>query len=352
MKKVVTIALVGFLLLITMITTYADQKPVFRIAWSHYTGWEPWEYARQSGLLKKWGDKYGIDIQLDLINDYAESINLYTGGKYDGCAMTNMDALINPAAGGKDSTALIMGDFSNGNDGIVLVKGDSVKALKDKKVYLVMNTVSHYLLSQALAKNNLKERELKLVNVSDADIAAKYMSDNDPNCAVVTWNPMLMQVRNKKGAKMVFSSAQIPGEIMDLMVVRTDAPESLKKALVGAWFATMQIMSGGSKESNDAIKYMAQFAGGTEAEFRAQLKTTAMFYTPAAAVDFTQSPKLKETMEYVRTFSFEKGLFGEGAKNKDFVGIQFSDGSIIGNPKNVKFRFDANYMQMAAAGKL
>ena len=53
------------------------------------------------------------------INDYVESINQYTAGGFDGCVMTNMDALTIPAVGGVDTTALIVGDFSNGNDGIV-----------------------------------------------------------------------------------------------------------------------------------------------------------------------------------------------------------------------------------------
>jgi len=57
-------------------------------------------------------------------------------------------------------------------------------------------------------------------------------------------------------------------------------------------------------------------------------------------------------MEYVRTFSFEKGLYGQGNKTKDFVGISFPDGSVLGDRNNVKLRFDDRYMQMAADGKL
>ena len=57
-------------------------------------------------------------------------------------------------------------------------------------------------------------------------------------------------------------------------------------------------------------------------------------------------------MEYVRTFSFDNGLFGQGAKSKDFVGIQFPDGSALGDKNNVKLKFNADYMQMAAENKL
>src|SRR5271170_6101317 len=98
----------------------ATEKTSFNVAWSIYVGWMPWDFADQSGILKKWGDKYGIKIKLTQINDYVESINQYTAGGFDGCVMTNMDMLTIPAAGGVDSTALIVGDFSNGNDGVVL----------------------------------------------------------------------------------------------------------------------------------------------------------------------------------------------------------------------------------------
>ncbi len=322
----------------------------FRVAWSHYTGWEPWAFAQQSGVLKKWAQKYGIEIELTLVNDYVESINLYTSGKFDACVMTNMDALTIPAVGGVDSTAIIVGDFSNGNDGIVMKKGESVKDLKGRSVKLVELSVSHYLLARALEMNGMKEKDLKIVNTSDADIAAVFKSD--ANGAVVTWNPPLQQVRNDKGAKLVFDSSKIPGEIIDLMVVKTKAPDSLKKALTGAWYEVMAVMSGQGKPAGEAIEFMAKNSGATAAEFRAQLATTAMFYKAGEAAAFATGPELKKTMEHVRSFSFDKGLFGKGAKSKDFVGIAFPDGAVLGDGKNVKLRFDANYMKLAAEGKL
>src|SRR5262245_1150970 len=233
MKKL----LLGLVFAVAAWPALAQNK--FNIAWSHYTGWEPWAYMQQSGILAKWAKKYNIDIELTLVNDYVESINLYTSGKFHGCAMTNMDALTIPAVGGIDSTALIVGDFSNGNDGIVMKNGKTVKDLKGRSVKLVEFTVSHYMLARALSMNGMTEREIRTVNTSDADIAAVFAAD--PNGAAVTWNPPLQQARNAKGAALVFDSSKIPGEIIDLMVVRTNAPDSLKKALTGAWYETMAV---------------------------------------------------------------------------------------------------------------
>jgi NitT/TauT family transport system substrate-binding protein len=322
----------------------------FRIAWSHYTGWEPWGYADHAGVLKKWADKYNIEIQLTLVNDYIESINLYTAGKFDACTMTNMDALTIPAVGGIESTALIVGDFSNGNDGIVMKNGDKVSDLKGRDVNLVELSVSHYLLARALDMNGLTERDLKVINTSDADIASLFVSAD--NGAIVTWNPPLMQARNAKGANMVFDSSKIPGEIIDLLVVKSDAPDSLKKALTGAWYETMAIISGKDAKAAEAIEFMAKASAATPAEFKAQLHTTAMFYQPKEASDFTASSKVSETMEHVRQFSFDKGLFGAGAASPDVVGIEMDDGSVLGDKGNIKLRFTSKYMQQAADGKL
>ena len=57
-------------------------------------------------------------------------------------------------------------------------------------------------------------------------------------------------------------------------------------------------------------------------------------------------------MDLVRKFSFDHGLLGEGAKTVDVVGIEFPGGKTLGNKKNIKMRFDASYMKMAADGKL
>ena len=55
--------------------------------------------------------------------------------------------------------------------------------------------------------------------------------------------------------------------------------------------------------------------GPTVAGFNSQLATTKMFNVPADAVAFTSSPNLLKTMDLVRTFSFNHGLLGQGARS-------------------------------------
>ena len=53
-----------------------------------------------------------------------------------------------------------------------------------------------------------------------------------------------------------------------------------------------------------------------------------------------------------RGFLFEHGLFGNGAPSADIVGIEFPDGSVLGDKGNVKFRWTDAFMALAADGKL
>jgi NitT/TauT family transport system substrate-binding protein len=332
----------------------AAERTSFNVAWSIYVGWMPWDYADQSGILKKWADKYAIKIKLIQINDYVESINQYTAGQFDACVMTNMDMLTIPAAGGVDSTALIAGDFSNGNDGVVLKdEGKRLADIKGQKVNLVELSVSHYLLVRALGTVGLRERDIKIVNTSDADIVGAFAAPT--TTAVVTWKPQLSAVLASPHAQLVFDSSKIPGEIIDLMVVNTKtltANPKLGKVLVGAWYETMALMLRNDAAAKAARASMAKASGTDPAGFEAQLATTHLFGTPADGYAFMTGDALIKTMDLVRRFSFEHGILGQGAGSPDVVGIQFAAGKSLGDSNNVKMRFDPRFTKMAVDGQL
>ncbi|KPA23729.1 alkanesulfonate transporter substrate-binding subunit [Shimia sp. SK013] len=330
----------------------AQQKTEFKLAWSIYVGWMPWGYLEDSGIMDKWADKYGIDVEIVQFNDYVESINQYTAGAFDGVSATNMDTLSIPSGSGVDTTALIIGDYSNGNDAVIAKGASGLADLKGKPVNLVELSVSHYLLARGLDTVGLEESDLgSVINTSDADMIAAYATKDVE--AVVTWNPLVSEILGSNpDAVNLFDSSMIPGEILDLMVVNTetlaDNPD-FGKAVVGAWYEVMGLMAAGDEA---ALTAMAE-ASGTDLEgYKAQMAATEMFFDPAAAVAQAGSDDLPTTMSNVAEFLFDKGILGEGAPSADFVGVAYPDGSVSGSEANVKFRFDTTYMQMAADGSL
>lgn len=330
----------------------AEEKTEFKLAWSIYVGWMPWGYLEDSGIMDKWSDKYGIDVEIVQFNDYIESINQYTAGAFDGVSATNMDTLSIPSGGGVDTTALIVGDYSNGNDAVIMKGEGGLADLKDKPVNLVELSVSHYLLARGLDSVGLEESDLDgVINTSDADMIAAYATDDVD--AVVTWNPLVSEITGSNpSANVLFDSSDIPGEILDLMVVNTETladNPSFGKAVAGAWYELMSLMAAGDE---GALTAMAEASGTDLAGYKAQLAATEMFYDPSAAVAQSTSADLPTMMTSVAEFLFDKGILGEGAPSADFVGIAYPDGSTTGDAGNVKFRFDTTYMQMAADGAL
>jgi NitT/TauT family transport system substrate-binding protein len=333
--------------------------PSFTVGWSIYVGWNPYFYMAKSGILKHWADKYGVDIRVQRF-DYAPSLDAFVAKNIDACTMTNMEALDMPAASGVDTTAILMGDYSNGNDAVMVRNNLSFSQLSGKQVMLVQKTVSEYLFERGMVMNGQQSelKKVKLLNTSDSDIVGAFMS-NPASQAVVTWKPLVSQIRAVKGVTTIFDSSKIPGEILDLLVVRTDVlnrPDGsgvrFAKAMTGAWYEVMSQLNGKGPLAEKAAMGVAAASGDTLPSIREQLSTTHMFYQPAAAAEFTTGADLKQKMELVRQFCFRHGLLGENSASVDDVAIQFPDKSIEGKRDRVRLRFDAGYMQLAAAGKL
>jgi NitT/TauT family transport system substrate-binding protein len=332
----------------------APVKPSFKVCWSIFAGWMPWGYAAQEQIINKWADKYGIQIAVEEVPDYVNSIEQYSAGKFDGCAMTNMDALTIPAAAGVDSTALIIGDFSSGADGI-LIRGHglTLRDLKGKTILLVENSVSHYLLSRALELAQFSESDVTIKSVSDKDIVQAFIAGQGD--AVITWNPLLASIKQQIEVSQVYSSHSIPGEIVDLMVVNSAtlaAHPELGKALTGAWFETQRLMGARSAEGKAARAKMAVAAGTTAEDFDDQLQTLRSFYSPRPALEFANSDKLPLLMQRVANFADTHQLLGDQGNGLSQLGISFSNGRVLGNPAQIKLRFDPSYLQQASDGQL
>jgi NitT/TauT family transport system substrate-binding protein len=331
--------------------------PTFTVGWSVYAGWNPYFYMAKSGILKRWADKYGVVIKVQRF-DYAASLDAFVAKNIDACTMTNMEALDMPAAAGVDSTVVIVGDYSNGNDAVLARNNLTLAQLPGRSILLVQKTVSEYLLERAMVLNGLDSQlpRLKLLNTSDSDIVGAFLGDKG-NLVAVTWKPLVSEILAQDGGvKSLFDSSRIPGEILDLLVVRTEVMTradgsgmKFAKAIAGAWYETMAQLAAANPQ---AISGSASASGDSVASYKEQLRTTYLFSTPQTATQFAQGADLKQKMDLVRQFCFRHALLGQNIQSVDDVGILYPDGSIQGKRDRVRLRVDATYMQLAAQGKL
>jgi len=224
-----------------------------------------------------------------------ESINQYTAGTYDAVTVTNMDALSIPSAGGVDTTGMIIGDFSNGNDAVFLKDKQTLADIKGQKVNLVQYSVSEYLLARGLESIGSSEKDVTVVNTSDPDMVGAFQTPEVT--AMVTWNPMVSEIAKLPNAHKVFDSTQIPGEIIDMMAANTatlkDNPD-FGRALAGIWYDTVKLMMARTDEGAKARAAMGVASGTDQAGFEGQLAATKLFDMPADALAFTDLRRSQE----------------------------------------------------------
>jgi NitT/TauT family transport system substrate-binding protein len=194
------------------------------------------------------------------------------------------DALVTGAPGAR-SVGIIATDYSNGNDMIVARPGlKDLKALKGKKVGLEIGLVEHLLLLKGLEKAGLKETDVKLVNVPTHQ-TAQTLASKDVD-AIGAWQPNAGQaLKAVAGSKAIFTSADMPGLIYDLVCVN---PQSLKQRradwvkVIKVWNRIVTYVKDPAHEA-EAVKMMAARAGVPAAEY-AKFMPGTRFLTPEEAV--------------------------------------------------------------------
>lgn len=204
-----------------------------KIAYSDWPGWVAWEI----GIQKGWFAEAGVNVEFVWF-EYVPSMDAFGAGRVDAVTITNGDALV-IGSSGAPGVGIMINDYSNGNDMVVARPGiESVADLKGKKVGVEVGFVGHLLLMNALTSAGLTDKDITIVNVP-TDQTPQLLQAGGAD-AIVAWQPNSGQaLAEVPGAKAIFTSADVPGIIYDVLSVN---PKSLAqnreawKRVVRVWF--------------------------------------------------------------------------------------------------------------------
>ena len=189
--------------------------------------------------------------------------------------MTNGDALVTGATG-KPSVGIIINDFSNGNDMIVAAPGiESVKDLEGKKVGLEEGFVSHLLLLTGLEQNGVDPATVSIVNTPTNETPQVFEAKAVD--AIGAWQPSSGQaLKVVPGSKPVFTSADAPGIIYDLLYVSPESLDSRKEdwaKVVGVWYKIADFIRD-EENLDETLEILSARVGIKPEEYEAFLKGT------------------------------------------------------------------------------
>ena len=241
----------------------APAKPPLRIAYSDWPGWT----ALEIGIQKGWFKEAGVDVEFSWF-DYLPSMDAYTAGKVDAVTITNGDALVTGANGAKSKAILVM-DYSDGNDQIIGGPGiESFKALKGKKLGLELTLVEHLMFMKALEKNGMKPGDVELVNFPTNETPQALASGQVS--AIAAWYPVSAQAHKAvAGAKTLFTSANVPGLIYDTLAVNPASLSSRKDdwaKVAKVWYRISDFVRD-PKTQPEAVAIMAAKVGVKAEEY-------------------------------------------------------------------------------------
>jgi NitT/TauT family transport system substrate-binding protein len=242
-----------------------------KIGLSDWPGWVAWYVAEQKGYFKK----HGADVKLVWFANYTDSISALSAGQVDANSQTWSDTMA-PLSKGLALKTIMVNDNSAGNDALLVSpKIKSFAELKGKKIALEEFSVSHFLLTMALAKNNMSLKDVQVVNMSAGDAAAAFMAGRVD--AAVVWNPWVNKIQSSGKGKALFTSKDVPGLIPDLLVAQEKSIKVKRKDFVGmikAWYDTEKFIQANPDE---AAKIMAKVVGMEAKEYKIFLPGTKFF---------------------------------------------------------------------------
>ena len=200
----------------------SQPEPLLRIGSNGWPGYQFLSWAADSGALD------ASRVRLLRISSATNGMRALSAGMLDGACLT-LDEVVTSVSEGIPLKVVAVLDVSHGAD-VVLGRGEltSLNQLAGKRIGVEGNAVGAVMLDALLQHAGLRRDQVQLVSVLLDEHEAAF--DRGEVDALVTMEPQASRLR-KRGARQLFSSAQIPGRIVDVLAVHEDVLRRARHAL-------------------------------------------------------------------------------------------------------------------------
>lgn len=283
-----------------------------------WPGYLPIYVARDKGYFKD----EGLDVRVKRYVALGQLSKDYVAGLLDGRANLTLDA-INEQLQGLDHKVVLAIDYSNGSDAIVARPGIStVKDFSGKRVAYEPGTLEEFFLAWALAQYDLSlgnvvsvpgnpEQSVSLLNEGRVD-------------AAVTHEPFLSKLIKDGKVRAVYSSAETPGLITDILTFKADFIETNPKAVEGVLRAYFKALDFWKNNPGEAHSILAREFGDTPENIARQMRGITMLGLKDNRIAFSFASGLQSLYGNMRRI----GEFVHAHEDKNNHGIFTTDNLI------------------------
>ena len=287
------------------------------MAFSTWIGYGPLHVADKKGFFKE----EGVDVKIQVIENDGDKKSAMAADKIQSSAGTVSSVMLAQGAGIDQVMVLALAD-SNGADGVVSQSGiGSFADLKGKQVALdTSGGASIFLFNYLLQKNGMTMNDVNALNMSPGDAGSAFVGGKVD--AAVTWEPWLSNAKKTDFGKVLVSSEETPGIIVDSLSFRRDFYEKYPKTvqkIVNAWFKAVDYCK---TNPDDANQIMADAMGMSKEEFEATLPTVK-YYNREDNKTYFNDKKINETAQMATDLWTEMKLVNEKAEVDKYIDGQF-----------------------------
>jgi len=242
--------------------------------------------ARDLGYFKD----AGLNVEIKRYLALGELSKDYVAGKMQGRANLTLD-MVNESLQGLDHKAVLTIDYSNGADAIIAHQ--AIATLKDargKKVAYEPDTLEEFFIVWALKEAGLGLTDIQSIAATPEESARKLAAGESD--VAVSHEPYLSKILGEGPFHRIYSSADAPGLITDVLTFRTDFlksyPETVQ-AIVETYFRALKFFQ---EHPRKAHEILAKEFGDSPESVARQL----------------QGLKLLDEVDNQTTFTFSGGL--------------------------------------------
>lgn len=275
-------------------------QPPLVVGLNAWVGYDPLVLARDRGLA----DAKKVKV-VELISS-AEALRHLRNGLLDAAGLT-MDEALRLVDSGFDVRIVALLDTSAGADVVLAApRITSLQKLRGEHIAVEDATVGTLMLERLLRKAKLQRADVTVVRMDATQHKTALLSDRV--AAAVSYAPIDGPIQ-ALGYRAIFDSRQMPGEIVDVLVVRTEVlrqrPDAVD-ALLAAWTAGLNVMH---LDPSGAATSLAPGADLTPAQYQA-VQRRLRFYTPQESLAMLTGdpPALARQGEGVASLLVELGV--------------------------------------------
>ena len=249
----------GLLLIAALALSSCMLPPLpLRVGTNVWPGYEPLYLARDLGYYGSTPIKF---LESTFIQEHSR---MFLNGNLEMLA-TTLDAAFELAASEPDTRIFALLDVSDGADALLAQPQiQTLRGLRGQAVGVQNALLGKLVLTRALETAGLSEADIRVVSLDIPDQEAAFRSKRVG--AVITFEP----VRSKllaAGAKPLFDSSQMPGEIVDVLVGRAalvDSHPQQVQALLKGWYRALDYAR---QHPTEAAERMARREGVSATQF-------------------------------------------------------------------------------------